>query len=166
MSRRKEPLPVIPRGASASNASIESTFHQFCRTSPREPLFLFRQLPDQFPQNRSQTRPQKLSRGGSLLAPFGKKTGTIARHRFAIHNKKAAMPFDITACACVVELNGIEPMAHAHSSNSSGSRSNMGTFSSPESQLALFAMKIWPSGLIGTSLSRLPAGTTRSAPSI
>ena len=117
-------------------------------------------------RNRSQARPQKLSKGGSPLAPFGKKTGTIARHRFAIHNKKAAMPFDITACACVVELNRIEPMAHAHSSNSSGSRSNMGTFSSPESQLALFAMKIWPSGLIGTSLSRLPAGTTRSAPSI
>jgi hypothetical protein len=41
-----------------------------------------------------------------------------------------------------------------------------GTLSSVWSHVALLEEKIWASGRIGTWLSRLPAGTTRSAPFI
>lgn len=49
-----------------------------------------------------------------------------------------------------------------HQGPVSGSLSKRGTLSNASSQAARLETKIWPSGLIGTAVFRLPAGTTRS----
>ena len=77
-----------------------------------------------------------------------------------IEGRWLAMCRPVSICCCASGLRLEASRVHA------GSRSIFGTCSSASSQLARLATNMWAVGLSVTSLFRLPAGTTTSAPFI
>lgn len=117
--------------------------------------------------------PRSASRTGRMQTPRGHRTRTLTETAGTACREFSATPANVRhriTCPLVlrpcVRLGTASLDSFTQTCVQEGNPSNDGTSSRTRSQLALLDRNIWASGLMRTSLVRLPAGATSSSPFI